>query len=148
MSKFKGLILGEDPYLPGSAELHGRGPQLFPLANTPLLHYVLETIRNASIDEVIIAAGATEIAELRDAIGLGEEWDLEVSYVEADPVLGAAHAIGMTESMVGRAPARLRGRHPRNPIHSAIHRAVRRRGPRRARDGRQRRWGSHRPPRL
>ncbi len=104
MSKFKGLILGEDPYVPGRRELHGRGPQLFPLANTPLLHYVLETIRNASIDEVIVAAGAIEIAELRDAIGVGAEWDLEVSYVEADPVLGAAHAIGMTESMVGESP--------------------------------------------
>ena len=58
MNKFKGLILAEDAYGPTRRELHGRAPQLFPLANTPLLFYALETIRNASIDEVIIAAGA------------------------------------------------------------------------------------------
>jgi glucose-1-phosphate thymidylyltransferase len=104
MDKFKGLILGEDPYAPGRRELHGRAPQLFPLANTPLLFYVLETMRNASIAEVIIAAGALEIAELRDAIGVGSDWDLQVDYVEADPVLGAAHSIGLTESMVGESP--------------------------------------------
>jgi glucose-1-phosphate thymidylyltransferase len=104
MSKFKGLILGEDPHAPGRRELHGRAPQLFPLANTPLLFYVLETIRNASIDEVIIAAGASEIAEVRDAVGDGADWNLAVSYLEADPVLGAANAIAMTESMVREGP--------------------------------------------
>ena len=69
MNKFKGLILAEDAYGPTRRELLGRAPQLFPLANTPLLFYALETIRNASIDEVIIAAGPAEIDDLREAIG-------------------------------------------------------------------------------
>ncbi len=104
MNKFKGLILTEDAYGPTRRELLGRTPQLFPLANTPLLFYALETIRNASIDEVIIAAGAPEIEELRDAIGDGSDWDLAISYLETEQVLGAAHTVGLTEPLVGESP--------------------------------------------
>jgi glucose-1-phosphate thymidylyltransferase len=104
MNKFKGLILTENAYGPARRELLGRTPQLFPLANTPLLFYALETIRNASIDELIIAAGAPEIDELRDAIGDGSDWDLAISYLETERVLGAAHTVGLTEPLVGESP--------------------------------------------
>ncbi len=104
MDNFKGLILSEDAYGPIRGELHGRAPQLFPLANTPLLFYALETIRNAQIEEVVIAAGVPEVEELREAIGDGSEWDLEVAYLEADRALGTAHAIGLAEPLVGDSP--------------------------------------------
>jgi glucose-1-phosphate thymidylyltransferase len=104
MTKFKGLILAEDPYGPNRRELHGRAPQLFPLANTPLLFYVLETMRNASIDEVVITAAPPELDQLRDAIGDGSDWGLSISYLEADRLLGAAHGIGMAASLVGESP--------------------------------------------
>ncbi len=82
--QLQGPDLSEDAYGPIRGELHGRAPQLFPLANTPLLFYALETIRNAQIEEVVIAAGVPEVEELREAIGDGSEWDLEVAYLEAD----------------------------------------------------------------
>jgi len=104
MNKFKGLILTEDAQGPTSRELHGRAPQLFPLANTPLLVYVLETIRNASIAEVVVAAGSSKTAELRAAIGDGGSWGLSVTYVEAEQGLGAAHAIAAAEAVVGESP--------------------------------------------
>ncbi|MGH2964483.1 MAG: sugar phosphate nucleotidyltransferase [Solirubrobacterales bacterium] len=104
MNKFKGLILAEDAYGPTRREWFGRAPQLFPLANTPLLFYALETIRNASIDEVIIASGPAAVDDLREAIGDGAEWDLSVSYLEDDNVLGAAHAVGLAEALVGESP--------------------------------------------
>jgi glucose-1-phosphate thymidylyltransferase len=104
MNKFKGLIVAEDPYGPTRRELLGRAPQLFPLANTPLLFYALETIRNASIDEVIVVGGPATLEDLRDAIGDGTEWDLSASYLEADSALGAAHAVGLAEALVGESP--------------------------------------------
>ncbi|HEY7150253.1 MAG TPA: sugar phosphate nucleotidyltransferase [Solirubrobacterales bacterium] len=104
MNKFKGLILAEDAYGPARRELLGRAPQLFPLANTPMLFYALETIRNASIDEVIIAAGPAASEDLRRAVGDGAEWDLSVSFLEDDDVLGPAHAVGLAETLVGESP--------------------------------------------
>lgn len=104
MTKFKGLILAEDVHGPARRELLGRTPQLFPLANTPLLFYALETIRSASIDEVIIAAGAAEIEELRDAIGDPADWDLAITYVETERTGGVAQAVGLTEPLVGESP--------------------------------------------
>jgi glucose-1-phosphate thymidylyltransferase len=104
MNKFKGLILAEDAYGPTRRELLGRAPQLFPLANTPLVFYALETIRNASIDEVIIAAGPVAVEDMREAIGDGADWDLSVSYLEGGDARGAAHAIGLAEALVGESP--------------------------------------------
>ena len=104
MNKFKGLILAEDAYGPTRRELLGRAPHLFPLANTPLLFYALETIRNASVDEVIIAAGPAGVEDLREAIGDGSEWDLSVSYLEDDNVEGPAHAVGLAEPLIGDSP--------------------------------------------
>ncbi len=104
MSNFKGLILAEDAYGPIRRELHGRAPQLFPLANTPLILYALETMRNAAIEEVIIAAGLPDIDEIREAIGDGVDLGLSVVYLEADSTAGAAHTIGLTEPLVGTSP--------------------------------------------
>jgi glucose-1-phosphate thymidylyltransferase len=104
MSKFKGLILADDACGRIRRELHGRAPQLFPLANTPLLFYGLETLRNAAIEEVLITAGPADIDELRDAIGEGSDWDLEIAYLETDPLLGAAHSIGIAEPFVNGSP--------------------------------------------
>jgi glucose-1-phosphate thymidylyltransferase len=74
------------------------------LANTPLLFYALETIRNAAIDEVIVAAEASELDQLRDAIGNPSDWDLSIAYLEADGASGSARAVGMTEQLVGESP--------------------------------------------
>jgi glucose-1-phosphate thymidylyltransferase len=104
MSWFKGLILAGNANGAARRELLGRAPQLFPLANTPLLFYALETIRNASIDEVTIAAGPADVAELREVVGEGIEWGLSVTYAEAHEVLGPAQALGLAESMMGDAP--------------------------------------------
>ena len=104
MNKFKGLILAEDAYGQTRRELLGRAPQLFPLANTPLLFYALETIRNASIDEVIIAAGPTGVERPSGGVGDGGEWNLSVSYLEDDNVEGPAHAVGLAEPLIGDSP--------------------------------------------
>jgi glucose-1-phosphate thymidylyltransferase len=104
MSKFKGLILAEDVHGPARRELLGRTPQLFPLANTPLLFYALETIRNASIDEVLIAAGAAEIEELQAAIGDPGSWDLAITYLDTQRSGGVANAVSLTESLVRESP--------------------------------------------
>ncbi len=104
MNKFKGLILAEDVHGPARRELLGGTPQLFPLANRPLLFYALETIRNASIDEVIIAARTAEIGELRDAIGDPADWDLAITYLETEKAEGVAQAVGLTEPLVGESP--------------------------------------------
>jgi glucose-1-phosphate thymidylyltransferase len=104
MDKFKGLILAEDAHGPARRELLGRAPQLFPLANTPLLFYVLETVRNASIDEVIVAGGGAEIDELQGAIGDPADWNLAITYLRTEGGAGVANAVGLTEPLAGESP--------------------------------------------
>lgn len=71
---------------------HTNAKQLVPLANKPILFYGLEAIAAAGITEVGIVVGSTEGA-IRDAVGTGERFGLDVTYLRQDAPLGLAHAV-------------------------------------------------------
>lgn len=66
--------------------------QLIPVANRPILFYVLDTIAAAGIEEVGIVVGETG-AEIREAVGDGSKFALRVTYIEQEAPLGLAHAV-------------------------------------------------------
>ena len=71
---------------------HTYAKQLVPVANKPVLFYGLEAIRNAGITEVGIVVGDTEPA-IRAAIGSGQAFGLDVTYIRQSAPLGLAHAV-------------------------------------------------------
>ena len=52
--------------------------QLIPVANKPILFRVIESIRDAGIDDIGIVVGDTQ-AEIRSAVGDGSRWGATVS---------------------------------------------------------------------
>ena len=70
---------------------HTSAKQLVPVANKPVLFYGLEAIRDAGITEVGIVVGDTE-PEIRSAVGSGQAFGLEVTYIQQSAPLGLAHA--------------------------------------------------------
>jgi glucose-1-phosphate thymidylyltransferase len=66
--------------------------QLVPVANKPVLFYVLEDIRNAGITDVGVVVGDTAPA-IKAAVGDGAEFGLDVSYVQQEAPLGLAHGL-------------------------------------------------------
>jgi glucose-1-phosphate thymidylyltransferase len=74
--------------------------QLIPLANKPILFRVIEAIRDAGINEIGIVVGSTE-RKIRDAVGRGGRWGVEISYIRQDKPLGLAHAVKVSQDFLG-----------------------------------------------
>ncbi len=73
--------------------------QLVPVANKPVLFRVLETIRDAGINEIGIIVGDTG-AEVRKAVGDGRRWGVQITYIEQNAPLGLAHAVKISQAFL------------------------------------------------
>ncbi len=79
---------------------HTSAKQLLPVANKPVLFYGLEAIRDAGITDVGIVVGDTEPA-IRDAVGDGGPFGLNVCYLRQDAPRGLAHAVLIARDFLG-----------------------------------------------
>jgi glucose-1-phosphate thymidylyltransferase len=73
--------------------------QLVPVANKPVLFYVLEDIRDAGITDVGVVVGDTAPA-IKAAVGNGAKFGLDISYVRQEAPLGLAHALLVAEEFL------------------------------------------------
>ena len=71
---------------------HTSAKQLVPVANKPILFYVLDDVAAAGITEAAIVVGDTA-DEIRAAVGDGERWGLDVTYIPQDAPRGLAHTV-------------------------------------------------------
>ncbi len=74
--------------------------QLVPLANKPVLFYVLEDLVHAGITDIGIVVGDTG-EQIRAAVGSGTQFGCEISYIEQDRPGGLAHAVRTARSFLG-----------------------------------------------
>ncbi len=77
--------------------------QLIPVANKPVLFRVIESICAAGIVEVGVVVGADNNArQIRQAVGTGERWGINVTFIEQPAPLGLAHAVRVAEEFLGK----------------------------------------------
>jgi glucose-1-phosphate thymidylyltransferase len=76
--------------------------QLVPIANKPLLYYIIEDIVSAGIGELGIVVGSNEevAGAIKDAVGDGSRWGCKISYIRQDTPKGLAHAVGICREFV------------------------------------------------
>ncbi|KOX05260.1 MULTISPECIES: glucose-1-phosphate thymidylyltransferase [unclassified Streptomyces] len=79
---------------------HTSAKQLVPVANKPVLFYGLEAIADAGITEVGLVVGDTA-DEIREAVGDGSRFGLEVTYIRQDAPRGLAHAVLVARDFLG-----------------------------------------------
>lgn len=77
--------------------------QLVPVANKPVLFYGIEALRDAGIKEIGIIVGHTR-AEIEAAVGNGEKFGVNITYIPQDAPLGLAHAVKISEPFIGKSP--------------------------------------------
>ncbi|HEX5688924.1 MAG TPA: glucose-1-phosphate thymidylyltransferase, partial [Roseiflexaceae bacterium] len=74
--------------------------QLVPVANKPVLFRVIESIRDAGIDEIGVVVGDTG-PEVRAAVGDGKRWGVRIEYIPQEQPLGLAHAVKISRDFLG-----------------------------------------------
>jgi len=97
--KMKGLVLSGGTGTRLRPITHTSAKQLIPIANKPVLFYVLEQLKEAGIEEVGIVVGETK-KEVKEAVGDGSRFGLKVTYIEQEAPLGLAHAVKISRSFL------------------------------------------------
>jgi glucose-1-phosphate thymidylyltransferase len=77
-----------------------RSKVMLPVANKPILEYVIRALSKNDIKEIIIVVGYKK-ERIMDHFGNGNNFDVKISYIDQDAQLGTAHAIKLAEPLVG-----------------------------------------------
>lgn len=78
--------------------------QLVPVANRPILFYVLDNLAEAALQEVGMIVSPETGKAIEDAVGTGERWGLRIEYLVQDAPLGLGHAVKIARPFLGDSP--------------------------------------------
>jgi glucose-1-phosphate thymidylyltransferase len=73
---------------------------ILPLANRATIEYAFDRLKEMGIRQICIVVGENE-SQMREALGDGERYGVELAYVRQPEPLGLAHAVGFTKDWVG-----------------------------------------------
>lgn len=99
----KGLVLSGGKGTRLRPLTHTGAKQLVPLANKPVLFYVLDDLVDAGITDIGMVVGDTA-GQIEDAVGDGSRFGCRVTYIPQDRPGGLAHAVTVAAPFLGDDP--------------------------------------------
>lgn len=97
----KGLILSGGAGKRLRPITHTSAKQLVPIANKPILFYGIEAMASAGITDVGIVIAPTTGEEVREAVGDGSRFGVDVTWITQPEPLGLAHCVQIAGDFLG-----------------------------------------------
>ncbi len=81
---------------------HTSNKHLIPIANKPILFYAMEYVAEAGIKDVGIVVNPETAEEIKNGMGDGTRWGVNITYVMQEAPLGLAHVVKIAEDFIGK----------------------------------------------
>jgi glucose-1-phosphate thymidylyltransferase len=78
--------------------------QLVPVANKPILYYVLDQVQEAGINDIGIIVSPETQEGIKEAVGDGSKWEAKVTYIFQAEAGGLSHAVKTAHDFLGNSP--------------------------------------------
>jgi glucose-1-phosphate thymidylyltransferase len=78
--------------------------QLLPVVNKPVLEYVVEDLKRAGIDDIGVVVGGDYPEQVRERMGDGSDYGVELTYIHQGDPQGLADAVSYGREFVGESP--------------------------------------------
>jgi glucose-1-phosphate thymidylyltransferase len=75
--------------------------QLIPVVNKPIIYYVMDQIKHVGITDVGVVIAPETGDSIKEALGSGEKWGLNITYIPQDAPGGLAHAVKTAQPFLG-----------------------------------------------
>lgn len=72
---------------------HTMAKQLVPVANRPVLHYIMDRIADTGITDIGIIISPETGGQIKKSLGKGEKWQVKITYITQKSPAGLAHAV-------------------------------------------------------
>jgi len=83
---------------------HTSNKHLIPIANKPMIHYAIEAVVAAGIQEVGIVINPATGEEICQALGDGRRWGARFTYIVQETPLGLAHVVKVAQDFLAGEP--------------------------------------------